>query len=111
MVAATLYAPKGPRQFQGVFDVIPFTFALDSTSLADGAGVAISVTGVTGAALGDFVDVSSAVTLDGMILKASVDAANTVEVVVQNESGSAADTGATTGYGIVYKRKANLWQL
>ena len=107
MVAATVYRPVGARQFQALFDVIPFEFALDSGSLADEANISISVTGVTGAGLGDFVMVSCLTTLDGMTLTGDVDAADTVEVNIVNKSGSAADTGATTGFGVVFVKKTN----
>lgn len=110
MVAATLYRPKGARQFQGLFDAVPFTFTFDSTSLADGAGATIAVTGVTGAALGDFVIVSASVDLIDLTVTAYVQAANTVEVRVQNEAGAARDTGPVTGYGLVLVKKAGFWQ-
>ena len=107
MVAATVYRSVGAKQFQALFDVIPFEFALDSTSLADEANLEIIVTGVTGANLGDFVIGSCLTTLDGMTLTFDVDAADTVSVNIVNKSGSAADTGATTGYGLVLVRKTN----
>jgi hypothetical protein len=71
------------------------TATVDVTSLIDGAGATASVT-VTGAALGDLVLVSFGVDLVDMTVSAYVSAANTVEIRVQNESGSTADLASTT---------------
>lgn len=67
----------------------------DVASLVDGAGETKVVT-VTGAALGDFVVASMGVDIVDMIMTAYVQAANTVEVRIQNESGSTADLASTT---------------
>ena len=64
-------------------------------SLVDGAGETGSIV-VNGAALGDFVLVSAAVDLVDMTLTGYVQAANTVEYRLQNESGSTADLASTT---------------
>lgn len=67
----------------------------DPPSLADGAGATTTVT-VTGAALGDFADVSFSLDLQGITVTAYVSAANTVTVRFQNESGGVLDLGSGT---------------
>src|SRR5690242_12568705 len=62
--------------------------AFDPGDLADGAGETKVVT-VTGAALGDFVSCSVSADLQDMTLTGYVQAADTVEVRLQNESGGA----------------------
>jgi len=80
------------RSFQDVFDVVALvTATVDPASLADGAGATTAVT-VTGAALGDFVLVAAPYDLVDMTVSAYVQAANAVEIRVQNESGSGAGT-------------------
>lgn len=76
------------RQFQDLFsDVLTYHGALNVASLADGAGATSAIT-VPGAALGDFVLVSLGIDLVDMTVTGYVQAANTVEVRVQNESGA-----------------------
>ena len=67
----------------------------DPVSLADGAGVTTTVT-VTGAALGDFVEVSFSLNLQGVTLTGWVSAANTVSVRFQNETGGVIDLASGT---------------
>lgn len=67
----------------------------DPASLADGAGVTTTMT-VTGAALGDFVDVSFSLDLQGVALTGWVSAANTVSVRFQNETGGVIDLASGT---------------
>jgi len=84
------------RSFQDVFDVVALvTATVDPASLADGAGATSSVT-VTGAALGDFVLVAAPVDLVDTTVTAYVQSANTVEIRVQNESGSGANLASGT---------------
>lgn len=64
-------------------------------SLVDAAGETGSVT-VVGAELGDFVQVSVGVDLVDMTCTGYVQAADTVEYRLQNESGSTADLASTT---------------
>lgn len=76
------------RSFQDVFDVVAVvTTTIDPASLADAAGATSAVT-VTGAALGDFVLVAAPYDLTDMTVTAYVQAANAVEIRIQNESGS-----------------------
>lgn len=67
----------------------------DVGSLVDAAGESKDVT-VTGAALGDFAVASLGVDVQGMTVTASVKAANTVTVRIQNETGGTLDLASTT---------------
>lgn len=64
-------------------------------SLADGAGETGSIA-VLGAELGDMVLVSAGVDIVDMTFTGYVQAADTVEYRMQNESGSIADLASTT---------------
>jgi len=66
------------------------TIAWDPGNLADGAGETKSLT-VNGAALGDFVLVSAPYDLQDCVATGYVQAANTVEIRLQNESTAAHD--------------------
>lgn len=75
----------------------------DFASIADGANASTTVT-VTGAAVGDFAIASVGVAVaDGGVITARVSAADTVTVVVQNESGAALDIASTTLRALVIK--------
>jgi len=67
----------------------------DFASLVDGAGETGSIA-VTGAALGDFVQVSFSLDLQDMILTAYVSAADTVEYRLQNESTATVNLASGT---------------
>lgn len=69
---------------------------VDVTSLIDGAGATSSSITVTGAVLGDFVLISCSLDLQGMLLTAYVDAANSVKFRVQNETGGTIDLASAT---------------
>ena len=69
---------------------------VDVASLVDAAGATSSGITVTGAALGDFVLLSHGVDLAGISATAYVQAADTVEVRFQNESGGTLDLASTT---------------
>jgi hypothetical protein len=71
------------------------TAVYDPPSLADGAGVTTTVT-VTGAVLGDLVDVSFSLNLQGITMTGYVSAADTVSVRFQNETGGVIDLGSGT---------------
>lgn len=79
----------------------------DVTSLIDAAGATTSHT-VTGAALGDYVFVSHNVDLVGVHATAYVQAADTVEVRFQNESGSTLDLASTARTNLVVIPRAYL---
>lgn len=73
----------------------------DFASLADGAGETGSIT-VTGAELGDFVLASISVDLQDMTFTAYVQAADTVEYRLQNESGGIVDLASATVRVLVF---------
>lgn len=84
------------RQFTDVFDVVAVvTATIDPASLADAAGATQAVT-VTGAALGDFVLVAAPYDLVDVTVTGYVQAANAVEIRIQNESGAAANLASGT---------------
>ena len=102
---------EGARQFQGLFDVIPFVVSLlDTTQAADTA--ATTDVAVTGAALGDFVLIAPKVDLtDGMIV-GQVSAADVVTLTVWNPEGTDAITPFATAKvcnGLVLKPRSNIW--
>ena len=75
----------------------------DPASLADGAGATSSGITVTGAELGDFVLVSAPYDLQDIIATGYVQAADTVEIRLQNESGSTVDLASGTWRVMVFK--------
>ena len=68
-------------------DVLIFRSDWTPGALADGSGVTVNMT-VTGAALGDWVQASTVIDLKGLTLTAYVQAANTIQLVLVNHSGS-----------------------
>lgn len=68
---------------------------VDLAALTDGVGTTNTLT-VTGAALGDFVLVSSSLDAAGIIVTGYVSAADTVAVRVQNETGATLDISSAT---------------
>lgn len=103
--------PQGPRQFQALFDVIPFTCTLTDASLAAQVAGQCDVT-VTGAALGDLVLCDVAVDRTGAMLDAYVSAANTVTITTWNVESADANTTLSAGAtmkGVVLKWKNNIF--
>lgn len=86
------------RNVKAVFgpNVLFGSATVDVASLVDAAGATSSGITVTGAALGDFVLFSHGVDLAGISATAFVQAADTVEVRFQNESGGTLDLASTT---------------
>lgn len=82
--------------------VIYETATVNPASLADGAGSTIAVT-VAGAAVGDHVIAIPGADMIDVVYSASVVAANSVEVRVQNESASTRDVASSTWKFIVLK--------
>jgi hypothetical protein len=72
--------------------------SVDVASLNDGVGTTLGGYTVTGAAIGDFVDVSMGVDTQGILLFAWVDSANSVKVRLQNETGGTIDLASTFLY-------------
>lgn len=77
---------------------------IDPGNLADGAGTTISVP-YPGAVLGDFVLVSAPYDLQDITVTGYVQSAATVEVRIQNESGSAVDLASGLWRITVIKKK------
>ena len=101
---------KGPRQFQGLFDVIPFTFSFEEDSIGAEDTSQKDIT-VAGAELGDFVLIAPSIDLVSIQMFAWVASANTVTVNAQNlETADANTTLATiaTHNGIILKPKQNV---
>lgn len=77
---------------------------LDPGSLADGVGATLQVTNVAGATLGDFVLVSAPYDLQDITVTGYVQANSTVEIRLQNESGSTIDLASGTWRILVIKK-------
>jgi len=105
-ISSIVAQPKERRQFQHVFpEVIPFTFKLVEASIADAAVSAGDIT-VPGAALGDYVLIASEYDPVDLTVTAQVTAANTVTVVLNNNTGAAVTQFVTTARkfnGVVLK--------
>lgn len=108
--AASVTAAKSPRQFQGLFDVIPFTFNIEEDSIAASAASVATIT-VPGAQLGDFVLVAPGIAATALVFSGFVSAADTVKVQVQNLEVSDANTTLATVHeanGVVLSPKKNV---
>lgn len=96
-------------QFQGLFDVIPFTFSFEEDSIGAEDSSSKDIT-VAGAALGDFVLIAPTIDLVSVNMFGWVQSANTVTVMVQNlETADANTTLATiaTHNGLLLKPRAD----
>lgn len=67
----------------------------DIGSISDGTGSNLDIT-VTGAAIGDFVQVGCSLDVESLTISAAVRATNTVEVRLQNETGAPVDLASAT---------------
>lgn len=108
-VTATTSGVKGPRQFQGLFDVIPFKFSLSETTSIGAEDSAVGTVTVTGAELGDFAFVTPAAAAANVQISAYVSAADTVTVYVQNLETADANTAFASAVemnGFILKPKA-----
>jgi hypothetical protein len=102
---------KGARQFQGMFDVIPFTFNFEEDSIAAGAASGGTIA-VAGAEVGDFVFVALGQIGAELVATGNVTVADTVQINVYNADIAAADTSQATvaeGKGFILKPKANVY--
>lgn len=98
-------AGTGPRQFQDLFTVIPFTFSFEEDSIGAEDSSSKDIV-VSGASLGDFVFIAPTIDLISLDMFGWVQSANTVTVMVQNlETADANTTLATiaTHNGLVLK--------
>ena len=105
-LTAESVATKGARQFQGLFDAIPFKFTFEDDSILDGDEYSAEAT-VTGAALGDFVLVAPVLDPADLFFNAYVSAADTVTVQINNMTGGTLTTFAAGAEfnGVVLKPK------
>jgi hypothetical protein len=102
---------KGPKQFQGLFDIIPFQANIDDDSLAAQVAGQCDIS-VAGAEVGDIVLVGVAADLGPQLIQGYVSAANTVTITTFNVEGSDASTqlaGNPLMKGVVLKPKANVF--
>ena len=96
--ASAVRVERGSKMFQGAFkEMWLVTATLDAGSVADGAGETETVA-VPGVALGDMVlGISLNVDIVDMTVTGYVQAANAVELRIQNESGAGpVDLASTT---------------
>jgi len=91
------------RDLFGTLVMLDGSVTWDAASIADGDEVAQEVT-VTGAALGDFVLSSLSIDVADLVLSGAVTAANTVTLVLANNTGGAIDLASATAYARVIKR-------
>lgn len=109
--SVTSYGPQAKKQFQALFDVIPFNFTIEEDSIGAEDSSTADLT-VPGAALGDFVLVSLLVDQVSVDVMAWVASADTVTIALQNLETSDANTTLATaaaGKGIVLKPNSNIW--
>jgi hypothetical protein len=95
-----------PDNATKITEIRLYTSTVDVGSLADGVGETKTFT-ATGAELGDFVLVAAPVDLEDLIVTAYVQAADAVEIRVQNENaGAAVDLASGTWKVLVIKAAA-----
>jgi len=93
----------GRVRFKDLEKILYKEFTFNPGSLADGVGETKSVT-VSGAQLGDFVLASAPYDLQDITVTAYVQAADTVEVRLQNESTNTVDLASGTWRVLVIKK-------
>jgi len=89
-------------------DILSGSTTWNPGSLADGVGETSAPITVTDAKLGDFVWVSAPYDLQDMIVTGYVQAADTVEIRIQNETGGVIDLASGTWKVLVFKQKYNV---
>ena len=108
MAAGTTIAGRGARQFQALFELINAGKVVnDFASAAANAGSTLSVTGVSGAALGDIVWVIPGVACAGTQYFGYVSAADTIEIRYQNGTAGAVDPASQTLRYIVLRPRGD----
>ena len=110
-VSLTTAGTKGPRQFQGLFDIIPFKFSMLETTNIGAEDCAVGTVAVPGAELGDFVIVTPAADVVSIMFTAYVSAADVVTVYAQNletADVNSALAAAVQFNGLVLKPKSNV---
>lgn len=102
---------KGARQFQGLFEAIPFKFTIDDDSLAAQVAGQCDIA-VPGAELGDFVLIAPSVDHGPQIMFAAVTATDVVTLTTFNVEGTDASTAFATASvvnGLVLKPRDGVW--
>ena len=102
----------GPRQFQGLFTIIPFKVTFEDDSiLADGIYSGGGLVSVPGAALGDFVLLSCTIDPTECLFFGNVVSADNVEVTLINETAGTLTTFAAGAVinGLVLQPKQNIF--
>jgi len=84
-------------------NALPGSKAWDPSAIADGNEEALEIT-VTGAALGDFVLSSLSVDMLDCVLRGAVTAADTVTLVIANNTGGSINIASGTAYCLVIKK-------
>lgn len=109
-IASASAGGKNPRQFQGLFECIPFTCTVTEASIAS-AAVSAGDISVPGAKLGDFVMVSLVGDVADLVVTAAVTAADTVTITLANNTGDAV-TALSGGFqcrGLVLCTRDSIW--
>jgi len=94
---------KSGDNLEALADAVSGSKAWDAGSIADGDEEALEIS-VPGAALGDFVLSSLSIDLTDLALSGAVTAADTVTLVLSNNSGGAINLGAAVAYCMVIKK-------
>ena len=103
---------SGRLQFQDLFEVVGVgSFTVDMGNAATGSGTfAVSQITVPGAALGDFVMVAPGVDVVDAAVVANVTAANTVDIVLLNNTAGAVNLASAT-YRVVVLRMSSQYDV
>ena len=91
-------------KFVDMDNVVYKNETINPSSLADGAGQTVQVTGVVGATLGDWVLISAPYDLQDITVTGYVQANDIVEIRIQNESGSTVDLASGVWRILVIKK-------
>lgn len=94
---------EGDARYLLQSNVLGGSATYDPPNLADGTAANTTVT-VSGAALGDFALASFSLSLQGIAISAAVTAADTVTVVLSNQTGGALDISSGTLRARVWKQ-------
>lgn len=83
------------RQFQGLFNIIPFTFSFEENTIGAQDSSTLDIT-VAGARLGDFVLIGTTIDMVSIQMSGWVRANNSVTIVAQNLETSDSNTTLAT---------------
>ncbi len=111
-ITAVSAGTLGARQFQGLFNIIPFKLTFEDDSILENvlySGGAL--VNVPGAKLGDFVLIASTIDNTECFFYATVQAADQVEVTLINETAGTVTTFATGVVlnGLILSPKQNVF--